>query len=255
MINVDISGVWGAMSLPDLLGAEARIHGAHRKLLDETGSFRMGLPGEKTLSAIETAAEKIRRESDILVVLGMGPECRCARGALELLQGQNRNDGRAKGDPKILFAGEDFSSHRWSGVVKSLEGKDFSLCLLPGEKESPETLVALRSLKWTLERRYGTDGAKDRIYAPEGNGVLARMCREEGWICIDGPSAGVFTPGMLLVLAAAGLNVKELLNGVRELRNQCSLLSYENPLWLYVCLLYTSPSPRDPKTSRMPSSA
>lgn len=234
MIDVDISNVWGAMSLPDLLNAEARINAAHRKLLDEQGNFRMPLPREETLQQLEAAAEKIRRESDVLVVLGMGPGCRCARGTVELLLGQNWNDGRGRGNPGILYAGSDFSSRRWSALLKSLEGKDFSVYVLPGEKEEPETMVALRSLKWNLERRYGTDGARERIYAAGGSGVLARISREEGWTCFEAPSSALLEAGMLLIPAVAGLNIRELLSGIHEMLDQCALLSYENPLWLYV---------------------
>ena len=42
------------------------------------------------------------------------------------------------------------------------------------------------------------------------------------------------------------------INHCEEGRIECKFASGE---YLYICLLYTSPSPRDPKTSRMPSSA
>lgn len=238
MIDVDISNVWGAMSLPDLLKAEDGINRAHRNLLDADGNFRLPLPGEAELLRLEALGQRIRRESDVLVVLGMGQESLCARGAMELLQGADRNESREKGEPRIIFAGSDFSSRRWSAVLKSLEGKDVSLCVLPGQKEEPETLVALRSLKWNLERRYGTDGARARIYAAGGSDLLAGMAREEGWTFLDsygeGVCAGIFGPGVLLILAAAGVDIRQVLSGVRQMQGQCALLSYENPLWLYV---------------------
>lgn len=225
MIEVDISGVWGAMSLPDLLAAEARINGSHRKLLDEEGNFRVTMPGDEELARLENTAEQIRRKNEVLVVLGMGGEWSCARGCLELLEG----DG-----VQILFAGSDFSTRRRNALVKALEGRDFSLFLIPGQKEEPETLVALRSLKWLLERRYGTDGARQRIYAAGGSGVLQRMAREEGWTYFEEPASGILMPGVLLVLAAAGMDLREMVCGAREMLEQCSILSYENPLWLYV---------------------
>lgn len=237
MVEVDSSNVWGAISLPDLLGVEGNLSAAHRALLDSEGRFRAVVPEEtdpEVLRILKTA-EKIREENDVLVVLGAQAECLCARGVTELIPGREKNPKGKESLPEILFAGSDFSSRQWNRLMKQLEGKRFSLCVLAGREAQLETLVALRILKWTLERRYGTDGARERIFAAaEGN--FARMAREEGWCLFektDRDVFGPFRPGVLLVLAAAGLDIGAFLRGGRELLAQCSLLSYDNPLWLY----------------------
>ena len=241
MINVDISNIWGAMSLPDLLKVEAELGQAHRNLLDAQGNYRVKLPGAQdpmTQRILETG-RRIRENSRILVVLGLDSGCRCAQGLVELLQGADRNLTCREEELQILFGGKYLSSRRWNSLLRQLEGKDFSVCVAARKEPAVETAAALRSLRWVLERRYGTDDAQKRIYAVTGDsGTLRTMAREEGWLHFEMAEdlAGgfdAFSPAVLLTLAAAGLDVQAYLQGAGEMGEQCSLLSYENPLWLY----------------------
>ena len=256
MINVDISNIWGEISLPELLGLEAEVFAAHAALMEGTGAgkgFRgwLELPGgqsEAEIHRIEEAAERIRQSSDVLVVIGIGGSYLGARGAIELLQGPNRNIGKGKGDPQILFTGNSLSTRHWNELLHLLEGKDFSLCVISKSGTTLEPAIALRNLRWLLERRYGTDGARQRIYAvTDGeNGALRQMVREEHWesfVIPDdvGGRYSVLSPVGLLPMAAAGIDIRAVLAGAREAREAYDLRSYENPVWLYVAarnLLY-----------------
>ena len=105
MINVDISNIWGAMSLPDLLKVEAELGQAHRNLLDPQGKYRVKLPGAQdplTQRILETG-RRIRENSRVLVVLGLDSGCRCAQGLVELLQGADRNLTCREEELQILF--------------------------------------------------------------------------------------------------------------------------------------------------------
>ena len=126
MITVDISNVWGELSLPELLGMEKEIFDAHG-LLTENDRDWLALPDGEEMERILVSADKIRRESDACVVVG---NALAARGAMELLQGQNRNIGRGKGDPQLFFAGTNLSTRHWNALVALLEGKDFSVIVI-----------------------------------------------------------------------------------------------------------------------------
>lgn len=248
MITVDISNVWGDLSLPDLLEIEREVAAAHQTLTEGTGAgaaFRdwLELPARETgeeLARIQKAAEKIRSGSDVCVVIGIGGSYLGPRAVMELLQGQNRNLGRGRGDPQIFFAGNSLSTRAWNELTALLEGKDFSLIVISKSGTTLEPAIAFRGLRWLLERRYGTDEAAKRIYAvtdPE-KGALRRMAEEEKWEVFDIPAGvggrfSVLSPVGLLPLAVAGIDIGEILKGAGEAKGEYDLRSFENPVWLY----------------------
>ena len=251
MINVDISNIWGSVSLPDLLALEAEVSAAHTALMDGTGpgseytgwlDLPVSQPTEE-IGRILEAAERIREESDVLIVIGIGGSCLGARAAIELLQGPNRNLTRGKGDPRIFFAGNTLSTRQYSELLRLLEGKDYSLCVISKSGTTLEPAIAFRSLKWLLERKYGTDEARRRIYAitDAEHGALRRMAEEEDWetFVIPGDVGGrfsVLSPVGLLPMAVAGIDIAEVLRGAYEAKESCGLRSFENPAWLYAAV-------------------
>ena len=251
MITVDISGIWGALSLPDLLAAEKEVFDAHMKLTDRNGEGSdylgwLDLPvGDETdeIRRIRSAADQIRSNSDVFVVVGIGGSYLGPRAAIELLQGQNRNIGKGKGDPQIFFAGNTLSTRAWNELVKLLEGKDFSMAVISKSGTTTEPAIATRALRWLLERKYGTDGAKKRIYAitdPE-KGALRQMAEEEGWesfvIPADvGGRYSVLTAVGLLPMAVAGIDPMEVMKGAAQAKQEYDLRSFENPVWLYAAI-------------------
>ena len=118
MIKVDISNVWGQLSLPDLLALEAEVAAAHNTVVDGTGAGNdflgwLDLPvtePTEEIKRIQAAAERIRESSDVLVVIGIGGSYLGPRAAIELLQGPNHNIGKGKGNPQIYFAGNGLST-------------------------------------------------------------------------------------------------------------------------------------------------
>lgn len=244
MINVDISNVWGQLALPDLLEMEKEVAEAHRRLCaEETGCPDWPeLPGIGDLERIRLAAEAVREQSEVCVVVGPGEVCQGIRGVMELLQGADRNLGRGKGDPVILFAGEDLSPRRHGRLAEFLKGKEVSLIVISWPEAALEPAIAFRALKWMLERRYGTDEAKKRIRAvTEPGGALEQMAREGGWEQFSLPAgkAGLsrmLTAAGLLPLGAAGLDIGALAAGAAEAKDSYAVHSYDNPLWLYAAV-------------------
>ena len=256
MIKVDISNVWGEVSLPDLLAMEKEVFNAHMTLSERTGAGNdflgwLDLPVREPTEEIERimkAAEKIRNESEVCVVVGIGGSYLGPRAAIELLQGPNHNIGKGKGDPQIFFAGNGLSTRHWNELMRLLEGKDFSVIVISKSGTTTEPAIAFRGLKWMLERKYGTDGANSRIYAitDPAKGALRQMADEQGWESfIIPPSAGgrfsVLTPVGLLPIAVAGIDIMAMMNGAADAKEAYDLRSFENPVWLYAAcrnLLY-----------------
>ena len=256
MIKVDISNVWGQVSLPDLLAMEKEVFAAHKTLSERTGPGNdflgwLDLPVREPteeISRILKAAEKIRGESEVCVVVGIGGSYLGPRAAIELLQGPNHNIGKGKGNPQIYFAGNGLSTRHWNELMRLLEGKDFSVIVISKSGTTTEPAIAFRGLKWMLERKYGTEAANDRIYAitDPAKGALRQMADEQGWeTFVIPPSAGgrfsVLTPVGLLPMAVAGIDIMAMMNGAADAKEAYDLRSFENPVWLYAAtrnLLY-----------------
>ena len=256
MIKVDISNVWGQVSLPDLLAMEKEVFAAHKTLSERTGAGNdflgwLDLPVREPteeISRILKAAEKIRGESEVCVVVGIGGSYLGPRAAIELLQGPNHNIGKGKGNPQIYFAGNGLSTRHWNELMRLLEGKDFSVIVISKSGTTTEPAIAFRGLKWMLERKYGTEAANDRIYAitDPAKGALRQMADEQGWeTFVIPPSAGgrfsVLTPVGLLPMAVAGIDIMAMMNGAADAKEAYDLRSFENPVWLYAAcrnLLY-----------------
>lgn len=249
MISVDISNIWGEVSLPDLLAMESEVAAAHEKLLEGTGiEFRqwLDLPSREPkpeIFRILLAAERIRNDSEVCVVVGMGGGCLGARAAIELLQGSNHNIGKGKGNPQILFTGNNFSTRHWNELLRLLKDRDFSVIVASRSGTSMEPAIALRSLRWMLERKYGTDAANRRIYAVTDptDGALRQMAQEEGWESFPIPSGvdgqyAVLTAAGLLPMAVAGMDIREILLGAADAREEYALGSFENPVWQYAAI-------------------
>ena len=251
MMKVDISNVWGCVEFGDLMSIEKEVAAAHAALSDGSGAGKeylgwMKLPTREAtaeLTRIQAAAEKIRATSDVFVVIGIGGSYLGSRAAIELLQGPNRNIGRGKGDPQIFYAGNSLSTRHWNELCRLLDEKDFSIAIISKSGTTTEPAVATRALRWMLERKYGTDGARERIYAITDpvKGALRQMANEEGWETFSiPPSVGgrysVLSAVGLLPMSVAGINIFDLLAGAADARELYDLRSYENPVWLYAAI-------------------
>ena len=251
VISVDISNVWGQIALPDLLAIESEVAEAHEKLTEGTGEgseYRgwLELPRREAtpeIFRILLAAEKIRSDSEACVVVGIGGSYLGSRAAMELLQGPNRNIGKGKGDPQIFFAGNNLSTRHWNELMGLLKDKDFSIIVISKSGTTTEPAIAFRSLRWMLERKYGTDAANRRIYAVTDpvDGALRQMAQEEGWETFTIPKNvggrfSVLSPVGLLPMAVAGIDIMEVLNGAADAKESYDLRSFENPVWQYVAV-------------------
>ncbi len=248
MIKVDISNVWGQLTLPELLATEKDVAAAHMTLTQGNGEgndFLGWLELPKTeetdeMRRIRMAADRIRENSDVFVVIGIGGSYLGPRAAIELMQGANHNIGKGKGNPQIFYAGNTLSTRHWNELQRLLEGKDFSIAIISKSGTTTEPAISTRALRWMLERKYGTDGAKKRIYAITDpcKGALRQMATEEGWeTFVIPPNVGgrfsVLTAVGLLPMAVAGIDIRKVMSGAAQAKKEYDLRSFENPVWQY----------------------
>ena len=191
MINVELSNIWSCVSLPNLLSSEQALFEAHLKLRRNQPGFDdfLGWLGcgdamiARTIGAVERAADTICRQSQVLVVAGMGESWLGARAAVRLL-GKPARDGR----PAVLFVGDRMGSDDYLALFDRLEGKDFCLQLIMPEQPEPECAIASRAVRWMMERRYGKE-AKGRIFVTaRPDSPMAVMAKEEGCTFLPMPT-------------------------------------------------------------------
>ena len=253
MIKVDISNIWGQLTLADLLAIEKEVSDAHAALTDGTGEGSeflgwLNLPVREAtdeMKRIQCAARKIRSNSDVFVVVGIGGSYLGPRAAIELLQGPNRNIGRGRGDPQIFFAGNSLSTRHWNELCRLLDDKDFSIAIISKSGTTTEPAIATRALRWMLERKYGTDGARERIFATtdKARGALKSLADAEGWETFVVPDDiggrySVLTAVGLLPIAVAGIDIEALMRGAAEMMDVCADGSYNSPAWEYAAIRY-----------------
>jgi len=197
-----------------------KVKEAHKKIHEKTGEGSdflgwVDLPinyDKQEFERIKLAAEKIRNDSEILLVIGIGGSYLGARAAIEALKG----DGKVE----ILFVGNDLSSKHMSEVLKKIEGKKVSINVISKSGTTTEPALAFRILR---------EKAEGRIYATtdKEKGVLKKLAIEKGYetfIIPDdvGGRYSVLTAVGLLPIAVAGINIDELMRGAIEARNDFS---------------------------------
>ena len=189
---------------------------------DFTGWLRLadGSNGEE-LSRIKAAAAKIRSDSEALVVIGIGGSYLGARAALDFIKSPNYN-ALPKDTPDVYFAGNGLSADAVRELVTLIGDRDFSVNVISKSGTTTEPAVAFRIFRGILEKKYGKEGARGRIYATtdKARGVLKSLADKEGYetfVIPDdvGGRYSVLTPVGLLPLAAAGVDIDAMLRGAR----------------------------------------
>ena len=205
----------------------------------------LGLPGsitEDDLAAMQASGDRAR-SAEVYVVVGIGGSYLGARAVLEAL------GGTAAGCPEIVFAGTGLCSATLDRVLRKIEGRDFRVCVISKSGTTLEPAVAFRLLRAELEKRYGLDGAAERITAvtDKSRGALRELADKQGYetfVIPDdvGGRFSVLTPVGLVPLAAAGLDIRALVRGAADMATACTGTELrENPAHLYAAtrhLLY-----------------
>ncbi|HYF82687.1 MAG TPA: glucose-6-phosphate isomerase [Clostridia bacterium] len=177
------------------------------------------------LDRILKAAQRIRDFSEVLLVIGIGGSYLGARAAVELLGHSFHNllPKNKRNAPEIYFLGNNISGAYFKQLMEAIEGKSVSACVVSKSGTTTEPAIAFRFVKAYLEEKYGRTEAAKRIYAitDASRGALKKLATAEGYetfvIADDiGGRYSVLTPVGLLPVAAAGIDVKSILEGARD---------------------------------------
>ena len=226
------------------------LRSAHKRLQDGSGlggdfTGWVHLPRDydkEEFARIKAAAARIQKNSQALVVIGIGGSYLGARGVIDCLCSPNYNL-KKKSTPNVYFVGNGLSADAMQEVLDLLEGVDFSVNVISKSGTTTEPAVAFRFFRDALEKKYGKAGAKGRIYATtdKARGALKSLANEEGWesfVVPDGVGGrySVLTAVGLLPIAVAGISIEELMGGAAKMMKLCETASYENPAWTYAAL-------------------
>ena len=203
---------------------------------------------KEEFARIQAAAERIRSDSQALVVIGIGGSYLGARAVVELLHSPNFNLTHKDG-PEIYFAGNGLSSDAMLEVIDLVKDKDFSVNVISKSGTTTEPAVAFRIFKALLEEKYGREGARKRIYATTDahKGALKGLADAEGYEEFVVPDAvggrySVLTAVGLLPIACAGIDIAALMEGAAQAMEELARPGADNPAWQYAAArhaLYT----------------
>lgn len=186
---------------------------------------------------IKKAGEKIRNNSDVLIVIGIGGSYLGARAAIEMLSHSFYNNlpKEKRKTPEIYYCGNNISSTYMSDLLEVIDGKDISVNIISKSGTTTEPAVAFRIFKELLEKKYGKEGAKTRIFATtdKERGALKNLCNEEGYetfVIPDdvGGRFSVLTAVGLLPIATAGIDIDLMMQGAQKAREDFSIDDIEN---------------------------
>lgn len=239
VISLDLSKTVPYMNEQEVFSLQPMVNEAHRMLHDKSGEGNdflgwIDLPvdyDKEEFGRIKKAAEKIRNDSDILVVIGIGGSYLGARAAIEMLSHSfyAALDKESRKAPLILFAGNNISSTYMKDLLEVCEGKELSVNVISKSGTTTEPAIAFRIFRELLEKKYGKEGAKQRIYATtdKSKGALKKLSDAEGYetfVIPDdvGGRYSVLTAVGLLPIAAAGIDIEAMMKGAADAREAYS---------------------------------
>ncbi|HBI94695.1 MAG TPA: glucose-6-phosphate isomerase [Ruminococcaceae bacterium] len=219
---------------------------AHQQLESRSGAGNdflgwLDLPvnyDKEEFARIKEAAKKIREDSDVLLVAGIGGSYLGARAVVEAVKGLYHND--TEDGLKIYFCGNTISPTYLNDIIKVTKGKRFSINVISKSGTTTETALAFRVLRKLLEDSVGPEEANKRIYATtdRAKGTLKQLADAKGWPTFVVPDDvggrySVLTAVGLLPIACAGIDIDALMKGAADAREAYSVCSKDNDAYRY----------------------
>lgn len=233
-INLDYSKIFNFVSEEEINSLKGEVELAAKKLEAKTGEGNdflgwLDLPenyDKDEFERIKKAAEKIKNDSEVLIVVGIGGSYLGARAVIESLTHSFYNvlSKENRKNPEIYFAGQNISGRYLKHLIEVIGDRDFSVNVISKSGTTTEPAIAFRVFKELLEKKYGQK-AKERIYATtdSARGALKKLADEkeyETFVIPDdvGGRFSVLTAVGLLPIAVAGIDIDGLMKGAKEAR-------------------------------------
>ena len=240
-LTLDLSKTAPFLKENELDYMEDLVKAAHEKIHNKTGAGNdflgwVDLPinyDKAEFERIKVAAKKIQSDSEVLIVIGIGGSYLGARAAIEMLSHSFHGalDASKRKTPQIFFVGNNISSTYMADLLEVIEGKDVSVNVISKSGTTTEPAIAFRIFKAYLEKKYGKEEAKKRIFATtdKAKGALKSLADAEGYETFVVPDDvggrfSVLTAVGLLPIAVAGISIDEMMQGAADAREK-----YSNP--------------------------
>ena len=229
-INVDLKN--SNITKKSILEYKQKVEKIHKDLheranLEDDFAGWVELPtnyDKKEFARIKKATKKIKKESDILVVIGIGGSYLGARAVIEALTHTfyNMLPDKQRKFPQILYVGNNLSPNYLNDLIEYIGNKDFSVNVISKSGTTTEPAIAFRIFREILENKYGIEEARSRIYATtdKEKGALKTLAENEGYETFVVPDNvggrySVLTAVGLLPIATAGIDIDKLMEGAR----------------------------------------
>lgn len=211
---------------------QPQITAAHELLHSGTGAGNdfigwLDLPknyDKEEFSRIKAAAGKIKASCDVLIVIGIGGSYLGARAAIEFIKSPLYNNLK-KDTPDIYFLGNSISSTALAETLSICEGRDVCVNVISKSGTTTEPAIAFRIFKEYLEKKYGREGAKERIFCTtdKARGTLKALADSEGYETFVVPDDvggrySVLTAVGLLPIAVSGADIDSIMRGANDAR-------------------------------------
>ena len=246
-LNIDYSKALGFVDEDHLAGIEKEIETAHNILHNKTGEGNeflgwMDLPknyDKDEFLLIKESARKIRKNSKILLVIGIGGSYLGSKAAIEMLSKHFKKENELE----VIFVGHNISSTYIMDLTDYLDGLDFSINVISKSGTTTEPAIAFRVFKKLLIERYGNEEAKKRIFATtdKNKGALRTLANKEGYTTFVVPDDiggrfSVLTGVGLLPIAAAGINIDNIMKGAEDAYDEYFEYSSDNEAYRYAAI-------------------
>ncbi len=198
---------------------------------------------KEEFARIKAAAEKIKKNTDVFIVIGIGGSYLGARAAIEFIKSPMYNNLK-KDTPDIYFAGNSISADYLNELLSICEGRDVSVNVISKSGTTTEPAIAFRIFKELLEKKYGVEGAKERIYCTtdKARGTLKELSDREGYETFVVPDDvggrySVLTAVGLLPMAVAGIDIDSAMKGAADAREKFASEPFEtNDCYRYAAM-------------------
>ncbi len=233
MIQFDFSPAEPFLSGHELAAIEPQVTNAAKLLESRQGPGHeflgwLDLPlkyDRAEFKRIKSAAKRIQKQSEVLVVIGIGGSYLGSKAAIEFCAHSFYNNlpKKARRTPEVYFAGTNISGTYLTHLLEVIGNRDFSVNVISKSGTTTEPAIAFRIFKQKLEEKYGKDGARERIYATtdKARGALKTLATQEGYDTFVVPDDvggrfSVLTAVGLLPIAVAGIDIDELMRGAAD---------------------------------------
>jgi len=232
--TLSIKHLQGFVRDDEFIGIAPAVKAAHEALHTGTGLGNdyigwLNLPTDydkEEFARIKAAAKKIQGNSDIFIVIGIGGSYLGARAAIEFIKSPNYN-ALCKDTPQIYYTGNSISSNALSELLEICEGKDISINMISKSGTTTEPAIAFRLFRELLEKKYGKEGAKERIFCTtdKAKGTLKALADREGYETFVVPNNvggrySVLTAVGLLPIAVSGADIDALMKGAKDAQDK-----------------------------------